>query len=74
MTEAHLLCDNCAVGIENADDSVWEDLTPDERAAVDATIEAMGLGTISLGIDQGYYRCYVCSQVAIGETHLFTTN
>lgn len=62
------ICTNCATGLTNSDDSVWDDATDDERAAIDAAIEALGLVTLT-PVDYGgggYFQCFVCDQIDIG--------
>ena len=60
------ICTPCATALTNADDSVWEDRTPAERAAIDASVEALGLVTLVPRDHGGYYTCFVCSQTDLG--------
>lgn len=71
--EAFTTCTTCAVVVVNGDDSVWEDMTPDERAAADASLESIGMYEDHTIESVGYFDCFVCDQVSIGECHEFTT-
>ena len=64
------ICTTCATGMTNADDSVWDDLTDEDRAAVDASIEALGMVTLEPHDHGGYYDCFVCSQTDIGTGYI----
>ena len=67
------ICTTCATALTNADDSVWEDHTPEERAAIDASVEALGMVTLVPHDFGGYYDCFVCDQTDLG-TGYTTTN
>lgn len=71
--ESFTTCTTCAVVIVNGDDSVWEDMTPDERASADAAIEAIGMYDDHVVDHVGYFDCFVCDQIDIGACHTFTT-
>lgn len=60
------ICTNCATGMTNADDFVWDDATAEERASIDAAIESLGLVTLTEVDYGGYYQCFVCDQTDIG--------
>src|SRR5699024_4780979 len=50
-----------------ADDSVWEDHTPEERAAIDASVEALGVVTLVPHDFGGYFDCFVCNQTDLND-------
>lgn len=65
------VCDTCAVGVVNGDDSVWDDFSEDDLASVEASIEAMDwVAPISVD-DIGCFSCFVCDQVSYGKAHTF---
>lgn len=66
------ICTTCATAPTNADDSVWDDATPEERADIDASVEALGVVTLEPYDHGGYYTCSICSQTNLGTT--YTTN
>lgn len=68
------ICTNCATGMTNADDSVWDDATDDERAAIDASIEALGLVTLAEHDFGGMFDCFVCDQPDIGTGYTTEEN
>lgn len=69
--ETFTTCTTCAVVIVNGDDSVWEDMTPDERASADAALEAMGWVSAQQIDFGGYFTCFVCDEVSLGERSVF---
>ena len=60
------ICTDCAHALTNDDDSVWEDHTPEGRAAIDAAVEALGWVTLVPHDFGGYFDCYICSQTDLG--------
>ena len=60
------ICTPCATALTNADDSLWDDHTPEERAAIDASVEAIGMVTLVPHDFGGYYDCVICSQTDLG--------
>lgn len=66
------ICTTCATALTNSDDSVWDDATPAERAAIDASVEALGVVTLVPHDFGGYYDCAICSQTDLGTG--YTTN
>lgn len=63
---AVLVCEYCAVGLVNADESAWEGKSDEDKAAIDASIESLGWGVIEERADGGgYFSCYVCNDVSI---------
>ena len=60
------ICTPCATALTNSDDSVWEDHTLEERAAIDASVEALGVVTLVPHEFGGYFDCFVCDQTDIG--------
>lgn len=68
------ICINCATGMTNADDSVWDDATEEERAAIDASIEYLGLVTLTETNYGGYFDCFVCDQTDIGTGYTTEEN
>lgn len=63
------ICTNCATGLTNSDDSVWEDASATERAAIDAAIETLGHVTLEPTDLGGYFQCYVCDQTDLGAAY-----
>lgn len=68
------ICTNCATGMTNADDSVWDDYTDEERASIDASIEALGLVTLTPVDYAGYFDCFVCDMTDIGTGYTTEEN
>lgn len=68
------ICTNCATGMTNADDSVWDDTTEEERAGIDASIEALGLVTLTEHDFGGMFTCFVCNQADLGSGYLTEEN
>lgn len=66
------ICTPCATALTNADDSVWEDYTLEERASIDASVEALGVVTLTPHDFGGYYDCFVCDQTDIGTGYTAT--
>lgn len=64
------ICTPCATALTNADDSVWDDHTPDERASIDASVEALGMVTLEPHDFPGYYVCFICSQTDLGTGYI----
>ena len=67
------ICTPCATALTNSDDSVWDDCTLEERAAIDASVEALGMVTLAPHDFGGYFDCFVCDQTDLG-TGYTTTN
>lgn len=66
-------CTTCAVVIVNGDDSVWDDMTDDQRASADAAIDIIGMYEDHEVVDHvGYFDCWVCDMVDIGTCHEFS--
>ena len=61
------ICTPCATALTNADNSVWEDHTPEERAAIDASVEALGVVTLVPHDFGGYFDCFVCNQTDLHD-------
>ena len=71
--ETFTTCTTCALVVVNGDDSVWEDMTSDERSSADAALEVIGMYDDHTIDNTGYFDCFVCDEVAIGDCHAFTT-
>src|SRR5699024_8795512 len=56
------ICTPCATALTNADDSVWEDHTPEERASIDASVDALGEVTLVPHNFSEYFGCCECNQ------------
>lgn len=66
-------CTTCAIVIVNGDDSVWDDMTPDQRIMAEISAEAIGVYDSHEVVDHvGYFDCWVCGMVDIGTCHEFT--
>ena len=61
------ICTTCATGITNGDESVWEDATDAERAAIDSALEELGLVTLVPHEFPGYFDCFVCDQTDLHD-------
>lgn len=67
-------CHNCAVVIVNGDDSVWSDWSDEDKASASAAIEVIGMYDSYEAEDSGgYFDCFVCSEVCLGDEYTFTT-
>ena len=66
-------CSHCAVALVNGDLSGLEYFYDDEKMAqIEASIESMGLVTMTEALDPGYYfDCFVCDEVCLGEMSTF---
>lgn len=63
-------CHGCAVALVNGDLSALED--SNDAARIVASIESMGLVTMTETIDPGWhFDCYVCDEVCLGEMVTF---
>ena len=61
------ICTDCAHALTNDDDSVWEDHTPEGRAALAAAVESLGWVTLVPHEFPGYFECFICSQIDIHD-------
>ena len=66
-------CDHCAAALVNGDLSGLEFFYEDEdMARIEASIEAMGLVTLTETLDLGsYFECFVCDEVCLGKMSTF---
>ena len=66
-------CHTCAVAIVNDDLSGLEDhFWGDDMDRIVASIESMGLVTlVNTERSAGYFSCYVCDQICLGEMSTF---
>lgn len=65
-------CTDCAIVIVNGDDSVWDDMPADQRAMAEIALDAIGMYDDHEVDHVGYFDCFVCDAISIGDCHTFT--
>lgn len=73
VTEKFTLCEECACEVVNADFTGrdFSDLSEDNRASRDASIEVMGIVVLAEIHSNGYFTCFVCDEVSAGDANIF---
>lgn len=67
-------CDTCAVVVVNGDDSVWSDWADEDKASAESAIEYIGMyDAYEVEDSGGYFDCFVCDEVCLGDEYTFTT-